>query len=287
MSRLYTALERSNRPLLKSDTIAPETVPAAGAEKPAESRTEPARTGTERPTRAIMDGLTADQIAESSPSYAPGKNRRVPTDLGTILLPPLLIDSSRSFRQDIALLYRSLTIVAKHELRSVLICSVEDGAGTSTIALNTAAYSSEEDTGKALLIEANFERPYIRWLTNRANAGFSDFLANQGDPDQYINAASTGGLHIMSGGRTTDASERLISETRVRYLLTELQDTFPFVLFDGAPINRSLGTLELAKAVDGVILVVRPNTLTSDVIQARTALANVGANTLGFAFNDF
>lgn len=266
MSRLHTALERSNAPLLEVDPKTSDTDATTAASPPA-------------------DAADAKQPSERPGDRGAGGG--VVTESGAIALPPLLIDSSPGFRREIGLLHRSLTMLAERELKSVLICGAENGAGTSTIALNVAAYASEETTGKALLIEANFERPYIHRWTNGARAGFSDLLEDQGSLEQYIIAASTAGLQVMSAGRLSAASNNLILESRVRYLLTELHKTYPLVVFDGAPVNRSLGTLELAKAVDGVILVVRPNTLTSDVIQARTALANVGANTLGFAFNDF
>jgi Mrp family chromosome partitioning ATPase len=271
VSRLYTAIERSNTSLVESDVKPPASEPQSDTEQ---------STGTAEPRQSKplpeepSDGGAATDVA-LEPAVV------------TLGLPSLLIDSSSSFRREIGLLHQSLTIMADRDLRSVLVCSAESGAGTSSIALNLTAYASEETTGKALLIEANFQRPYLRQWTNRAIEGLADFLANQGALEQYVRPTSTAGLDVLTAGRITEQSHARLLEGPIRYLLTELQDRYPLVVFDGAPVNHSLGTLELAKAVDGVILVARPNTLTSDVVRASTALDRVGANTLGFAFNDF
>lgn len=266
MSRLYTALERHNAAQPKADSAKPPMEPSTESASPVETAKSP-------DPLLLPPDLASDGTA--------------PEAAKLVTLPRLLIDSSPGFRREIALLHRSLAMAARPALNSILICSAESGAGTSSIALNIAAYASAETTGKALLIEANFEHPYIHRWTNGARPGLSDLLANQGSLEQYINPASTIGLDIMSVGRITDASDTLVLESRVRYLLSELQPLYPLVVVDGAPVNSSHSTLELAKAVDGVILIARPNTLKKSVMQARTALENVGANTLGFAFNDF
>lgn len=267
MSRLHTALERRNAGLL-----------TGGVKKPEPELEPPATPALPLgPTRSPEPSLPAD----------PGGQGDSSSERAVVPLPPLLIDTSPSFRREIALLYRSLPMLARKELRSILVCSVERGAGTSTIALNLAAYACQESTGRALLIEANFENPFAYRVSNRALTGFSDLLSNQGAIEEYVNTTSTAGLHLMSAGRITDESSKLVIENRVRYLLAECQHGYPIVVLDGAPLDTSTSTLELAKAVDGVVLVVRPDTLTKTVVQARTALENVGANTLGFAFNDF
>ena len=267
MSRLYTALERSNSP-----------PPEANAEAPATQPSTPA--SSEQPLGAAG---TADPKLPTTGETASG----LPMEVETTPLPPLLINASPGFRREMTLLYRSLALAAGGSPRSVLICSAESGAGTSSIALNIAAYAGEETKGKALLIEANFQRPYLRRWSDRARTGLSDFLSSQGAVEQYIHRATTPGLQVMTAGRVSDHSDTLIQESRIRYLLTELQDVYPLIVFDGAPVIGSLGTLEIAKVVDGVVLVIRPDTLTKTVVEARTALENVGANTLGFAFNDF
>lgn len=296
MSRLYTALQRSNTTLLESDVKTAETEPSTDERQPAKpapaettesKRPEPERGGrkTSGPEREIPDLTSPERTSPERES--PDRGSNIPVDAGAVSLPPLLIDTSPSFRREIALLHHSLVMLAQSERKSLLICSAESGAGTSSIALNMAAYASAETTGKALLVEANFEHPYIHRLTRRTRPGLSDFLTDQGRLEQYIYPTSTAGLHVMSAGRVTGQSNTLILESRVRYLLTEAQQRYPFIVLDSAPVNSQFSTLELAKAVDGVILVARPNTLTSQIVQARTALDHVGANTLGFAFNDF
>jgi Mrp family chromosome partitioning ATPase len=268
MSRLYTALERSNSPLPEPDP------PEAEVTKPS----------TPSSSEAPID---APEAADLEPSTNGEAASRILLEVETTALPPLLMNTSPSFRREMALLYRSVSLTADGNLQSVLFCSPESGAGTSSIALNLAAYAGEETKGKALLIEANVARPFLRQWSGRPRAGFSDFLANQGTVEQYIHPATTPGLQVMTAGRVSLHSETLIQESRIRYLLTELHNSYPLIVLDGAPPAESIGTLEIAKVVDGVVLVVRPNTLVQRVTDARNALDNVGAKILGFAFSDF
>ncbi len=202
-------------------------------------------------------------------------------------LPPLLIDYSKEFAQEIALLYRSLAVVNQGLPSIILICSPESGAGTTTVALNLASYFVTNEGGKALFIEANFQNSYLARCPGGKRVGFSDLLAEQGSIINYASQTSTPGLYVMSAGRASDASNKFVTQSRVGYILEDTKREYPFIIFDGAPITASDTTLELAKVVDGVIMVARANALADVVGRAKAALESEKANILGLVYSDY
>lgn len=208
-------------------------------------------------------------------------------DSSVYRLPPLLLDISPGVFQEVSYLYRNLFILTKGELGSMMICSDQAGAGTSMIALNLAAYAVQNEGIKTLFVEANFRRPLLFKFQPRGHRGFSELLAEQGLLQEYALPTAVPGLSVTGAGKITHASESLLTENRLRYVLTECKAEYSLVIIDAAPINDGAGTLELAKVVDGVVMVTRANALAEEVDRAKAALENVQANIVGVIYNQY
>ena len=202
-------------------------------------------------------------------------------------LPPLLIDESPDFFKEIASLSTNLFVLAKGNLSTIMLCGSGIGAGATMIAMNLASYIVRKEAIPTLLVEANIKRPTLyRYRNGYINDGLYELLAEQGPLNKYVLPTSTPNLFIMTAGRITSENMAFFKSSQIEYAISECKNNYPLVIFDAASIEDGHGTLEFAKFVDSVTMVVRANSLTEDVRKAQRALENVQAKFAGVIFND-
>ena len=75
----------------------------------------------------------------------------------------------------------------------------------------------------------------------------------------------------------------LLSGTRMRLLLRELQEQFDIIVLDTPPVLATADACIVASLTDGVLLVVRAGTTDKNAAQrAYQQLSNVGARVVGY-----
>jgi polysaccharide biosynthesis transport protein len=171
--------------------------------------------------------------------------------------------------------------------KTILITSGAAKEGKTSVAVNLAATLVAEGK-KVMLIDANLRRPALQTIFAKdqgelqALAGLSNLLAGQSDLQQTTMPSGMEGLNIIEAGpMPTNPAETLGSEA-MQQLISQLRDSYDYVIIDGPPVLLASEAKLLAKYVDGTLLVFNTN-ITRRGIGIRTIneLKQVDANILG------
>lgn len=181
----------------------------------------------------------------------------------------------RSARDEAFRSLRSTIKFAKGEkpVRSVLIVDA-DRSDTSDSAEQVArAFGNAGDS--VVYVNADFRTGAT------ANPGFSDLLMESSDLDAVLKASpGTSTYRVIDAG--TVGSPDLLAGDRVTAVLDTLLERFEYVILSTASLPANSDAISLAPRVDATILVVTSGkTRRPRAIEARDALARVGARVLG------
>jgi capsular exopolysaccharide synthesis family protein len=202
-----------------------------------------------------------------------------------VQFPPFLFDSSKRALADFECLYKNILITGGSKAKTIMLTSCCKEAGTTTVAMNLAAYSAVKNATMTLLIEANLNSPRLfRYQEGASHEGFYEFLVEQGPVENYVMRSSISSLYVINSGKITGSFKEALTSVRVDRVFNECRYHFPLILIDSPPLE-SEGCIELARYVDAVIIVVRPHTLAEKVEKAKTDLEFAQANILGVVLN--
>lgn len=165
---------------------------------------------------------------------------------------------------------------------SLLVTSAMAGADTTVLACNlAAAFRFEGD--RVLLIDANLRQPGVgSALGIDPPLGLSTVL--HGERQLHEVVQTWHGLFdvLTTGPLPNNPSELLAS---VELLLTDIENRYDIVLIDSPALLPVADASVLARACDGVLLVVQHGrTSSSEITDALAALRVVSARVLGCAF---
>jgi capsular exopolysaccharide synthesis family protein len=179
---------------------------------------------------------------------------------------------------------------ADHPPRVIMITSAMKGEGKTTVLYNLAATLAQA-SHKTIMIDGDLRERGLTKLFCReqtpGGVGLSDYLAGQTELPQVIRPTPVSGLDILPAGNRAPNPAELLSSIAMRELVTDLSDTYDFVLIDSPPILPVADGLTLSRIVDSVVLVVRSRTTERDLAQeSRRRLLRVNARILGVVLND-
>jgi capsular exopolysaccharide synthesis family protein len=195
---------------------------------------------------------------------------------------------------------RSRVYQARYEapLKTLLISSGVPSEGKSFVVANLAMSLARHSMNNILLIDADLRRPTIHTLLGAPNVpGLSEYLSGSADLHEIMQRdstppAPTGSLinsvpnfTLIPAGKCGDNSSELIANRRVEELVKTLSPYFDWILIDSPPVLAVTDAIDLARAADGVLLVVRGASTPFDVAQrAQASFAN--SRIVGFVLND-
>jgi protein-tyrosine kinase len=153
-------------------------------------------------------------------------------------------------------------------LRKLLITSALPKDGKSFTAANLAQVLVRQHGRRVLLIDADLRGPSLHEMLGTSSApGLSEYLQGQNDEFSIMQRGALENLFfIPSGHATTDPSE-LIGSGRLQILMQRLEPLFDWIILDSPPAVAVSDASMLAKACDGVLMVVRSNVTPSDAAQ--------------------
>lgn len=170
--------------------------------------------------------------------------------------------------------------------RTVLIASARPDEGRTTVAINLAL-SIAQNGRRVLLVDANFHRPAIqRFFPNAKGGGLSNLLIGQGRLAELAVSTDLPNLDILPSGPIPPNPTELLAGPYLQKMITEAQDRYDQVIFDGPPVLLVSDGLVLAGAVDGVILVCRAKATSRGVaLRGREQLERVNGRIFGAVLN--
>ncbi|MEO8050022.1 MAG: polysaccharide biosynthesis tyrosine autokinase [Acidobacteriota bacterium] len=172
-------------------------------------------------------------------------------------------------------------------LRSILLTSASPSEGKSTVAAHLAATHAGQGK-RTLLIDGDLRRPSVHRLYQVPNSvGLSNVLLQQISwRDALVQMPEPAGLDILPAGPSTRRASDLIG-AGLAELVDEAAREYDLVVLDAPPLLGFAEPLQMATAVDGVIVVARAGDTSRTALSSVIAtLARLRANLVGVVLNE-
>jgi capsular exopolysaccharide synthesis family protein len=172
-------------------------------------------------------------------------------------------------------------------LRSVLLTSASPSEGKSTVAAHLAATHASQHK-RTLLIDGDLRRPSVHRLYQVPNSvGLSNVLLEQISwRDAVIRIDDPKGLDVLPAGPSTRRASDLIG-MGLAELVEEATREYDLVVLDAPPLLGFAEPLQMATAVDGVIVVARAGDTSRKALSSViTTLTRLRANLVGVVLNE-
>ncbi|MGA1811064.1 polysaccharide biosynthesis tyrosine autokinase [Frondihabitans sp. 4ASC-45] len=167
--------------------------------------------------------------------------------------------------------------------RTFVMTSSVQSEGKSTtvanlaIALETAGY-------RVVLIDADLRRPKIAdYMGLEGAVGLTDVLIGRFDLSDAVQPWGSGNLHVLPAGQIPPNPSELLGSRRMQDLLSTLEASYDYILFDAPPLLPVTDAAILAKRASGAIVAVAAGQTHKNQLSGAVAtLENVGAPIAGF-----
>jgi capsular exopolysaccharide synthesis family protein len=193
-------------------------------------------------------------------------------------------------------------LAVKRPLRTILFTSASPQQGKTTVAANLALAIARSGA-TTIVLEADLRRPRLddAFETSPHPLGLTSVLVGNADLEDAVvdmtlptgqlpggaRAERDGRLSYLPAGPQPPNPSELLSSLQMRKLLDQLALSYDYVLIDSPPVLLVADALELARHVDGVVLVVRRNNATTDdARELRALVERLDVNLVGVVFTD-
>lgn len=183
-------------------------------------------------------------------------------------------------------------------LRTVLVTSPAAGQGKTTVCGNLATVLSHSGSS-VVLVEADLRRPQLGHMFGipAFNRGLTTVLVGEAEvsavvervglPPAGMSGSKPGTISVLPSGPLPPNPSELVGSEQMQRVIADLAEDFDAVIVDSPPMLLVADSIELAKHVDGVIVVVRLQNATRDEarelrsIAARLDIPIVGVVVIG------
>ena len=187
---------------------------------------------------------------------------------------------------------RIQTGMQEKDARSLLITSVLENEGKSTIAANIALAMAEEGK-KVLLIDGDFRKPSLHKVLNMKDKEFTslrDFLKNKSGEEDFENLITeVPGTNLKCILNRTDAPEtmEMFSVDTIFRLFDYYRKRMDYLIIDSPPMQLVADAEEMSHLCDTNLLVVRQHMVEArDLNEAIDILNGIQKKLLGVVFNN-
>jgi capsular exopolysaccharide synthesis family protein len=233
-------------------TVGFEPVPAleiAGTARPAASTTPPSFGST-----LSLDALLARCIPQP---WAPDESTMLFFNGD---------DSSRGTEEFRTLRSRLYSVREKMPLKKVLVTSALAKEGKSFTSCNLAQVLVRQHGRRVLLIDADLRGPRLHMMLGTTSSpGLADYLQGRSDEFSIMQRGPMENLFFIPSGQEISDPAELVGSGRLQLLLQRVESLFDWIIIDSPPAVPVSDASVLAKACDGVLLVVRASTTPVDM----------------------
>ncbi|HEY6768487.1 MAG TPA: CpsD/CapB family tyrosine-protein kinase [Candidatus Sulfotelmatobacter sp.] len=150
-------------------------------------------------------------------------------------------------------------------LKSVLVTSALPREGKSFTSANLAQVLVRQHGRRVLLIDADLRAPRLhQMLGTLSSPGLSDYLQGKSDELSAMQRGPLENFFFMPSGTPIGDPSELVGNGRMKTLLQRVGPLFDWIIIDSPPAVPVSDSGVLAKACDGVLLVVRSNSTPFD-----------------------
>jgi capsular exopolysaccharide synthesis family protein len=170
--------------------------------------------------------------------------------------------------------------------RTLLVASVEAGAGKSTVLANLAVALAQSGR-KVIAVDSDFRSPCLHRVFDVPDGlGLSNVIFERGKLASALQETEIPGVRVLASGPLPPNPAELLGLARTRQLIGELANGVDMVLLDSPPLLEFADAVVLAPMVDGVVLVAaRGKSAGRRIQKALRQLDKVGAKSIGVVFN--
>ncbi len=197
-------------------------------------------------------------------------------------------DGISSYEESIRTLRHSIFLPDfDRTVRSLLLTSAAPGEGKSTATIHLAIAHAEQNK-KTLIIDADLRRPNIhKRLDMDGSVGLSNVLLGEITwKEAVLKTPHWTGLDIIPAGTVSRRASDLVGPAIVD-ILDEAAKEYDLILVDAPPLLGFAEAMQVATAVDGVVVLARAGqTNRKAVARALATLRRLRANVIGLVLNE-
>jgi capsular exopolysaccharide synthesis family protein len=175
-------------------------------------------------------------------------------------------DSAKGTEEYRTLRSRLYHIREKMPLKKLLVTSALPQEGKSFTSANLAQVVVRQHGRQALLIDADLRGPRLHQMLGAPQGpGLAEYLLGKADEVSVIQRGPMEGLFFIAAGESIEDPAEMVASGRLKILLQRVEPAFDWIIIDSPPAIPVSDASVLAKACDGVLMVVRSNATPSDV----------------------
>ena len=154
----------------------------------------------------------------------------------------------------------------KMPLKKILVTSALPKEGKSFTSSNLAQVMVRQHGRRALLIDADLRAPRLHtMLGTTSDPGLSDYLLGKNDEFSIMQRGPLENFFFIPSGTGAADPAELVGNGRLKVLLQRVEPLFDWIIIDSPPAIPVSDASVLAKACDGVLMVVRSNSTPFDL----------------------
>jgi len=174
-------------------------------------------------------------------------------------------------------------------MKAILFSSPGRGEGNSTVLIQFARTLAAEGN-RVLLVDGNLRVPSLHKAFHlpREN-GLTELIFSRSpfrNISQFLKQTTLDNLWVITSGNTFPNPASILESSYLEILIDEVKGHFDWILFDSPPVTSYSDSVALARAVDGVVLVVQAEKTRWEVVQEiQGRLEHGGGRILGVVLN--
>ena len=176
----------------------------------------------------------------------------------------------------------------KEQAKVILVTSVMENEGKSTVAANLALSLAQEGN-RVMLMDCDFRKPAqfkIFDVRDNEETDLGDVLINHKSADRIIRNWNDSNLYMILNKTSSNSIETLLKSTTLKQIIAFCRERMDYVVVDTSPLALVADTEELAQMTDASVLVVRQDTvLAKDINDAIDILNNTRGKVIGCILN--
>jgi capsular exopolysaccharide synthesis family protein len=193
-------------------------------------------------------------------------------------------------RSPVAEAFRSLRTnlifaIAKQNVKTLLISSVDMGEGKTTLIANLAISFAQAEK-RITVIDADLRRPSLHnQLGLPQIPGLAEALETPKSPDKYTSKIYDERINVLTAGKSPLNPAELLASPKLDQIIEKFKKESEYVIIDGPPFIVTDASI-LASRVDGMLLIITPGKVRREVAKKiKAQFEQTGANLVGVVFN--
>jgi succinoglycan biosynthesis transport protein ExoP len=171
--------------------------------------------------------------------------------------------------------------------RRILVTSSVAREGKTSTAIRLGV-SFAQMGRRVVIVDADLRRPRVHKVFGADHSiGLSSFLVGAATVEELPTATPVPNLYCVYAGAQTEQPAELMASSKMEEMLTGLESMFDIILLDTPPSVALSDAVTLSRRVDGILLVVKEQSVSRAVVrQTIDLLQQVEATILGVVLNN-